>query len=171
MQPMNFQVCQKIFAEGAEIGAVAKTSWSDAHKLPIRSEQSLDEGNKACIKITRFNANIAQASPFCRIRANFPVGRIYNGGIENGRLRAEQIIGKAGRHFLNEVGFMDDEAELNASPITKTLAILHRFQQGILNAWVKFVESRFDGANAVFFLTQARNEGCRECSRACSGIQ
>jgi len=60
MQTVNLQVCEKIFAEGAEVGAIAKTPWGDAHELPAWCKQSLDEGNKTSINIARLNANMAQ---------------------------------------------------------------------------------------------------------------
>ena len=85
MQPVNLQTGKKIFAKRTEIRAVAKAARGDANNLPSRNEQTLDESNESGVKIARFNSRLSQATSFRRIRANFPVGRIYNGSVENWR--------------------------------------------------------------------------------------
>ena len=42
MNPMNLQIGEKIFPERTKIGAVAKASRGDAHKLPARNQASAE---------------------------------------------------------------------------------------------------------------------------------
>lgn len=171
VEPLNFQIGQKILPESPEVRTVAEASGGNAHELAARNQQAVDERDEAGVKIACFHAGQPQAAALGGVRADLPIRRIYNRGIEGGRLDGKQIIGEAIRHFPDEVGRMNGEAELDAGPVTAFLARLQRVREGSLNPRVQFVQRRLDRADAGVSITQAGNESRGESPRTGSGIQ
>jgi hypothetical protein len=97
-------------------------------------------------------------APFGGIDADFAIGRIHDGGIECGRLCAEQITSERGGHLLNEVCGVDGECETDTCIRAATLAFLHGRGKSDQYLRAQFVERCLDRAGAYGFLAQARGE-------------
>ena len=85
MESAQLHLVQKIFAERAEVRAVAKAPWCYADKLPAGNQQPLNECDEAGVEVTGFNADGMKGTPFGGIGADFAIRRIRDGGIEGGR--------------------------------------------------------------------------------------
>ena len=104
VESAQLQMPQEVLAEGAEVRAVAKTPWRDADELPAGNQEPLNERNEAGVEVAGFDADGTEGAPLGGVGADFPIGRIGDGGIEGRRQRAEQITRETSRHFLDEVG-------------------------------------------------------------------
>ena len=85
----QFQSAQKVFAEWAEVRAVAEAPRRDADELPAGNEQALNEGDEAGVEIAGFDADGTQRASLGGIGADFSIGWICDGGIEAGRMCAK----------------------------------------------------------------------------------
>jgi hypothetical protein len=121
----QLQLAQEVFAEWAEVRAVAKAARRNADELPAGNEQALNEGDEAGVEVAGFDANETQRVSLGRVSADFAIRWIGDGHIECGRMCAEQITRETCRHFLDEVGGVNVEPEANARLVAATLALVH----------------------------------------------
>ena len=62
METAQLKVAQKVFAERAEVRAIAKTARRDPDELPAGNQQPLNEGDEAGVEVAGFNANGTQGA-------------------------------------------------------------------------------------------------------------
>lgn len=171
MEAAEFQSIQEILSKGTKVRAVAKAPWRDPYELTSRGEQALDERYEASVKVARFHADGTQGMAFARVNADFAIRWINDGGVELGRVCAEQIASKAGRHLLNEIGGMNGERETNPRTGAQALALTHGHRQPIQDLVVEFVERRFDSTNTFVLSTKTGHESRGECTRPCASVE
>ena len=116
---------QEVFAEWAEVRAVAEAPRRNADELTAGNEQSLNEGDEAGVEVAGFDADGTKRASLGGVGSDFSIRRIRDGRIEEKRQRAEQIPRKTCRHFLNEVSGVNGEREANARLRATALAFLH----------------------------------------------
>ena len=85
MEAAKFDVAQEVFAERAEVGAIAEAPGRDADELPAGNEQPLDECNEARVEVARFDTDGTKCASLGGVGADFAIGWIRDGGIEGGR--------------------------------------------------------------------------------------
>ena len=158
MESAQFQMAQEIFAERTEVGAIAKTAWSNADELPTATEQALNKGDEAGVEVAGFDSDRSEGASFGGGGIDFSIGWIRDRHIEEGRVPAEQVTGETSRHVLDEVGAVNGEGELDTGSCAALLAFKHRRSERVQNLAVQFVKCRFDGTNAVEIFAAPRNE-------------